>query len=227
MATERTDYPGEGLLEADLADTPLAQLRAWVGAAQARQAGTGDVPEPTCMSVATVDADGTPNVRAVLLRFLDERGLGFVTNTESAKALEIAANPAAAATLVWPAMFRAIRVRGQAEPLGADEVLGYFTERPWGSRIGAWASRQSAPVGTRAQLEAAYQGYAARFPDTGSPDDVPVPPFWGGYRIRCREVELWAGRSSRLHDRLVYASVTGRPAALGDPAAWRVVRRQP
>lgn len=227
MATDRRDYSGEGLLDTDLADTPLAQVRAWVAQAQARQAEHGDTPEPLSMAVATVDADGTPNVRAVLLRFLDERGLGFVTNTESAKAREIAANPAAAATLVWPAMFRAIRVRGVAERLDATEVEGYFTERPWGSRVGAWASRQSEPVADRARLDAAYDGYAARFPDRGGPHDVPVPPYWGGYRIRCREVELWAGRSSRLHDRLVYDSVTDAPADLGDPAAWRVLRRQP
>ncbi|MEI2730833.1 MAG: pyridoxamine 5'-phosphate oxidase [Dermatophilaceae bacterium] len=227
MATDRRDYEGEGLLETDLAPSPLAQVQAWVEQAQARHADRGDAPEPLSMAVATVDADGLPNVRAVLLRFLDERGLGFVTNTESAKAAELAANPAVAATLVWPAMFRAIRVRGLAEPLDADEVLGYFTERPWGSRVGAWASRQSQPVADRAHLDAAYDAYAARYPDRGGPQDVPVPPYWGGYRIRCQEVELWAGRSSRLHDRLVYASVTGQPADLGDPGAWRVLRRQP
>lgn len=227
MAQDRTDYAGEGLLEADLAADPLTQIRAWLQEAKDRAAASGDVPEPTCMSVATVDADGAPNVRAVLLRFLDERGLGFVTNTESAKAIELQANPAAAATLVWPAMYRAIRVRGTAEPLDASEVLGYFAERPWGSRVGAWASRQSQPITGRAELDAAYDAYAARFPDRGDPQDVPVPPYWGGYRIRCREVELWAGRSSRLHDRLVYASSSGQPASLADPGQWRVLRRQP
>lgn len=225
--TERIDYPGEGLAEGALAPTPLAQIRRWLDAAVERQGTDGDVPEPTCVSVATVDAAGEPNVRAVLMRFLDAEGIGFVTNLRSAKALEIAANPAVAASLTWPAMFRAIRFRGRAEPMPSEQVAGYFRERPWGSRISAWASQQSEPIAGRAELEAAYDRYAVRFPDRGRPEDVPVPDFWGGYLIRCHEVELWAGRSDRLHDRIVFASVDGRPADLDDAARWQVSRRQP
>ena len=227
MTSDRIDYPGEGLEEAALAPTPLAQVRRWFDAALQRQAATGDVPEPACLAVATVDANGAPNVRVVLLRFLDERGIGFVTNTRSTKSVEIAANPAVAATLSWPAMFRAIRFRGLAQAMPSGQIEEYFRERPWGSRISAWASQQSQPMGDRAELEAAYERYAGQFPDRGRPDDVPLPDFWGGYLITCHEVELWAGRSNRLHDRLVFSSVSAAPANLDDPHSWRVSRRQP
>lgn len=227
MPPERIDYPGEGLAESALADTPLEQVRRWLDAAVQRQASAGDVPEPVSLSVATVAGDGAPNVRTVLLRLLDGSGLGFFTNTESTKALEIAANPSVAASLTWPAMFRAVRVRGRAEPLPKPAVEAYFQDRPWGSRISAWASRQSRPVPDRAALEEAYERYATRFPDQGRPQDVPVPGDWGGYLIRCREVEFWAGRRDRLHDRIVFTSVTGQVASLDDEAAWTVSRRQP
>jgi len=223
----RVDYPGEGLSEAALAPTPLAQVRRWFDAAVQRQAATGDVPEPAGLAVATVDSSGAPNVRVVLLRFLDRRGIGFVTNTNSRKSVEIAANPAVAATLAWPAMFRAIRFRGVADAVPRAQIAEYFRARPWGSRISAWASQQSQPVSGRAELEAAYERYAGEFPDRGRPDDVPLPEFWGGYLIRCHEVELWAGRSNRLHDRLVFSSVSAEPADLDDAAAWRIFRRQP
>jgi pyridoxamine 5'-phosphate oxidase len=234
---QRVDYTGEGLTEAELASTPWQQARRWVDEADARSRTDDDVPEPRALSVATVDASGAPNVRTVLMRFFDERGPGFVTNRDSTKGLELAQNPHLAAALTWPAMFRAIRFRGLAEPLDAAEVLEYWSSRPWGSRISAWASRQSQPATGRDQLEADVERYAAQFPDHGSPDDVPVPEFWGGYRVRCTEVEFWGGRRNRLHDRLVFAAVgAGGGAAaqdvaqrpsLDDPAAWTVFRRQP
>ena len=111
-------------------------------------------------------------------------------------------------------------------PLSAKlKVEAYFSSRPWASRISAWASRQSQPVEGRAPLEEAYERYAAQFPDRGSPDDVPVPDFWGGYRVVCDEVEFWGGRRNRLHDRLVFSRV--RDGDLDDASAWRVHRRQP
>ena len=152
-------------------------------------------------------------------------GPGFVTGTESTKALEIAATGGIAAALTWPAMFRAIRFRGVAEQLSRDEVAGYFGSRPWASRISAWASRQSQPVEGRAPLEEAYERYAAQFPDRGKADDVPVPDFWGGYRVACDEVEFWGGRRNRLHDRLVFTRVGA--GSLDDADAWSLSRRQP
>jgi pyridoxamine 5'-phosphate oxidase len=221
----RREYHGEGLTESELADSPWEQGRGWLDDAVYRSAERDDVPEPMSMSLATVDAAGRPDVRTVLLRFFDPAGPGFVSSLESAKGRQIAANPAAAASIVWPAMYRAIRFRGVASQLGRDEVEAYFRERPWGSRIGAWASRQSQVIEGRPALEEAYARYAARWPDHGSPDDVPVPDFWGGFRISCDEVEFWAGRRDRLHDRLVFVRVGD--GGLDQASAWRVERRQP
>jgi pyridoxamine 5'-phosphate oxidase len=221
----RVDYTGEGLSEADVAPTPWQQAQQWVAEAQARSRELGDVPEPLALSVATVDPDGRPNVRTVLMRFFDERGPGFVTNTESTKGLEIAATGGIAASLTWPAMFRAVRFRGVAEPLTREEVTGYFASRPWASRISAWASQQSRPIEGRADLERAYERYAAQWPDRGNVDDVPVPDFWGGYRVVCDEVEFWGGRRNRLHDRLVFTRVG--EGTLDDADAWALHRRQP
>ena len=221
----RREYHGEGLTESELAATASEQARRWLDDAVYRSVERDDVPEPLAMSVATVDASGRPDVRTVLLRFLDQQGPGFVSNLQSAKGVQIAANPAVAAAIVWPAMYRAIRFRGVARQLGRDEVGRYFRERPWGSRIGAWASRQSQVIQDRVGLEEAYQRYAAQWPDLGGPDDVPVPEFWGGWRITCDEVEFWAGRANRLHDRLVFVRVGA--GGLDDASAWRVERRQP
>jgi len=221
----RLDYTGEGLSESEVAPTPWRQLERWLAEAVARSRTDGDVPEPHALSVATVDADGAPNVRTVLMRVLDERGPGFLTNTGSTKGVELDANPRVAASLTWASMFRAVRFRGRAEPLDRQEVADYFVTRPWGSRISSWASRQSAPVASRAALEEAYERYAAQWPDRGAPDDVPLPDFWGGYRIVCDEVEFWGGRRNRLHDRLVFTRVGD--GSLDDAAAWRLSRRQP
>lgn len=221
----RIDYTGEGLAETDLAPTPLEQISGWVDAAVARQAALGDVPEPMALSVATVDASGQPDVRTVLMRMLEPRGVGFLTNLESAKGEQIRANDKVAAALVWPSMFRAVRLRGVAVPVSRERVAAYFSGRPWGSRISAWASAQSRPAASRAQLEQLHEEYAERFPDHGRPDDVPVPDFWGGYWVEPHSVELWAGRPSRLHDRLVLTR-TG-PGDLADASAWKLTRLQP
>jgi pyridoxamine 5'-phosphate oxidase len=221
----RREYHGEGLGESDLAATPWEQARAWVDDAVYRAAEREDVPEPLAMSLATVDAAGCPDVRTVLLRFFAPSGPGFVSSLESAKGVQIADNPAVAAAIVWPAMYRAIRFRGVARQLGRGEVERYFRERPWGSRIGAWASHQSQVIQGRSGLEEAYQRYAARWPDHGDPTDVPVPDAWGGFRITCHEVEFWAGRSNRLHDRLVFVRIG--EGELDDASAWLVQRRQP
>jgi pyridoxamine 5'-phosphate oxidase len=225
MDVRRIDYTGEGISEAQVAATPWQQARRWVDDALARAAIRDDVPEPLALSVATAGADGAPNVRTVLMRFFDERGPGFVTSTQSTKGLEIAATGRVAASLTWPSMFRAVRFRGTAQEVARDEVEAYFCSRPWASRISAWASRQSQPVEGRAPLEEAYERYAAQFPDRGNADDVPVPDFWGGYRVACDEVEFWGGRRNRLHDRLVFTRVA--EGSLDDVGAWTLSRRQP
>jgi pyridoxamine 5'-phosphate oxidase len=215
----------DGLSETDLLASPYLQVRAWVEEALALAGQRTDVPEPTAMSVATVDAEGAPNVRTVLMRFLDERGPGFVTNLESAKSLDLAADPRVAASLTWPALHRAIRFRGRAEPIERDIVRDYFASRPYGSRVSAWASAQSRPVGSREDLERRWADALARFPETGDPDEVPLPDFWGGWRIVPDEVELWAGRANRLHDRIVFTRVG--EGTLADVEAWSRSRRQP
>lgn len=225
MTHERVDYDGDGLSEGMLLGTPYAQARLWVDEAVARAKESDDVFEPTAMSVATVDEHGVPDVRTVLMRFLDERGPGFVTALTSAKGREIAARPVMAVTLTWPAMFRAIRFRGAAVQVDRSEVQDYWDSRPWASRISAWASQQSEPVASREALEEQYAARAAQFPDTGSGSDVPVPDFWGGYRAVPDEVEFWAGRRNRLHDRLVFTRVGD--GDLDDAASWTLQRRQP
>lgn len=224
-AVRRVDYSGEGLTESALLPSPFEQARAWLDEALTASGQRSDVPEPTAISVATVDASGAPNVRTVLMRYFDERGPGFVTNLESDKSREIEANPRLAISLTWPALYRAIRFRGAASLVGRDEVEAYFASRPYGSRLSAWASAQSRPAEGRAELEQRWAQALERFPDTGSDADVPVPPFWGGWRLTCDEVEFWAGRSNRLHDRLVFTRVGD--GDLADAGSWRVSRRQP
>lgn len=225
MEHPRVDYDGEGLAEEACPAAPLEIVQEWIRAALARQAERGDVPEPTAMAVATVDAEGCPDVRTVLLRDLDAQGPAFYTGTDSAKGRQLRTNPSVAATLTWPGMHRAVRFRGRVEALPAEQVRAYFGSRPWGSRIGAHASAQSRPVPDRETLETAYRECARRWPDTGSPDDVPVPEHWGGYRIVADRVELWAGRRSRLHDRLVWERVG--PGGLDAPSAWHRLRLAP
>jgi pyridoxamine 5'-phosphate oxidase len=183
-----------------------------------------DVPEPLAMSLATIDAAGRPDVRTVLMGFLDPTGPGFVSNLESAKGVQIARSPAVAEALVWPAMYRAIRFRGVAHELGRNEVERYFGERPWGSRISARASRRSQVIQGRSGLEEAYQRYAAEWPDLGGPP-MSRSPTSGAACGSCDEVEFWAGRANRLHDRLVFVRVGD--GGLDHASAWRVERRQP
>src|SRR6476646_6687070 len=224
-AVRRVDYSGDGLVESDVAASPYLQAKAWVDAALTAAEDRDDVPEPTAISVATVDATGTPDVRTVLMRFFDERGPGFVTNLGSAKSEQLQANPRVAAALTWPSLYRAIRFRGTAELVGRDEIEAYFDSRPYGSRLSAWAADQSRPAADRHELERRWQEVLERFPDTGSDHDVPVPDFWGGWRIVCDEVEFWAGRRNRLHDRIVFRR-TG-DGGLADATSWTRLRLQP
>lgn len=180
--------------ERDLDPDPLVQLRRWL-----EEAGRAS-PQPEAMALATAGADGRPSARMVLLRGLDERGLAFFTNLESRKAAELRENPRAALVLHWWALGRQVRVEGPVEELSREEVEAYWRTRPRESRIAAWASPQSRPLPSRAALEAAYALQAARFAE----EEVPLPPFWGGFRVVPECVELWEHRESRLHDRLRY-----------------------
>ena len=181
---------------------PLRRLAEWY-----EEAAAAGIEEPNAMALATATPDGAPSVRIVLLKGIDARGVQFFTNYESRKGRELAANPRAAATLYWQPQHRAARLEGVVERLTAAESDAYFGSRPRGSRLGARASKQGAPLGAYAELEAAFAAESERFPG----DDVPRPEYWGGFRIVPTAIELWQGMPSRLHDRVhwVRESVDG------------------
>ena len=185
----------EPLREEDVAADPVAQFRTWF-----REAEEAGVRLPETMVLATASADGAPSARAVLLKGVDERGFAFFTNRESRKARELAANPRAALVFHWPALGRQVRVEGRVSAVEAAETEAYFRTRPRGSRIGAWASPQSLVIASREELGRRVAEAEAAHPG----DDVPLPPFWGGYRVEPEAIELWQHRESRLHDRLRY-----------------------
>lgn len=191
----RKEYMLAGLDEAHALADPIVQLEAWLH--QAQDAG---VPEPNAMILATSTPTGEPNARVVLLKGLDERGLVFYTNYESAKGLELLVNPKAAVVFVWLSLERQVRVQGDVERVSREESADYFGTRPRGSQLGAWASPQSQRVPGRSALDARLSEMEARF----GQGEVPLPPAWGGYRLAPRSFEFWQGRPNRMHDRLSY-----------------------
>ncbi len=198
------------LRESDVAAEPMEQVARWIGEAQ-----RDGVREWDAMVVATADADARPSARMVLLRGQDERGLCFYSNYESEKGRDLAENARAALILYWREQGRQMRVTGTVTRLSDDESVEYWRKRPLASRLSAWASKQSEPIADRAALEAAADDVRTRFTGAG---DIPLPPFWGGYRVEPDEVELWQRRDDRLHDRLRYRRVDGR---------WVLERLQP
>jgi pyridoxamine 5'-phosphate oxidase len=204
----RQNYDAGALDEADADPDPFRQFAQWFEAAL-----NADLMEPNAMALGTVDAQGRPASRMVLLKGVDDRGFVFFTNYDSRKGQDLAANPLASLLFWWDRLHRQVRIEGRVEKVSDQDSESYFQSRPYGSRLGAAASPQSRVIGSRAELEDRFRAL-----EEAHPEDLPRPVHWGGFRVVPDHFEFWQGRQSRLHDRLVY-----RPA--GD--AWRIERLAP
>lgn len=222
IAGRRFDYAMDSLELGDLQADPLRQFHAWL-----MDAADAGHPEPNAMTLATASPEGTPSARVVLLRGVDERGFTWYTNRTSAKGRDLAANARAALVFYWERLERQVRVSGSVAVIPDEESAAYFAARPRRSQLAAWASPQSQPLESRVELVSATEHYAILYPDT-----VPLPPFWGGYRLSPETIEFWQGRRNRMHDRFLYVRQDAEPPVADGPAqastsAWRIVRLAP
>lgn len=208
--TLRRDVMAAGLHRDDLCSDPIKQFEQWY-----RQTTDTDLAEPSSMSLATVDARGQPWQRIVLLKVFDAKGFVFFTNYSSRKAKQIVSNSKVSLLFPWQALGRQVKVTGEAAKISTTESMKYFATRPRGSQIGAWASHQSQVIKSRAMLDAMFDEMKQRFLQ----GDVPLPSFWGGYRVTPVTIEFWQARDSRLHDRFIYRQ--------DEKARWFIERLSP
>jgi pyridoxamine 5'-phosphate oxidase len=205
----RRDYARARLDEASVAADPFVEFARWF-----EDAVKAEARDPNAMTLATASADGVPSARIVLLKGFDERGFVFFTDYRSRKGIELARNPRAALVFYWPELERQVRITGTTSQTDRQESEAYFRSRPRGSRLSAWISHQSQVIEGRQQLEAQIPELERRYPG----EDVPLPPYWGGFRLTPDAIEFWQGRTSRLHDRLRY---------LREAERWRIERLSP
>jgi pyridoxamine 5'-phosphate oxidase len=210
LSNLRRDYTLAGLVESDLDPDPITQFRIWFTEAQAAKG-----IEPNAMTVATADASGNPSARTVLLKAFDANGFVFYSNYESAKGHQLAVNPRAELLFYWPELERQVRIHGVVERVERGHAEEYFRSRPLGNQLGAHVSRQSTVIPNREFLQEAYDTLVEQY----QTEPVPMPDYWGGYRVVPESIEFWQGRKSRLHDRLRYRR--------GADGAWVVERLAP
>lgn len=209
IAHLRREYTRGGLRRKDLPDDPIALFEQWLS-----QACEAKLPDPTAMTVATVDEQGQPWQRIVLLKHYDAQGMVFYTNLGSRKALQLAHNPRISLHFPWHYLERQVMVLGEVEKLSPLEVLKYFHSRPRESQIGAWVSKQSSRISARGILEGKFLELKQKFQQ----GEVPLPSFWGGYRVKFHTLEFWQGGEHRLHDRFIYQR---------DHDGWKIDRLAP
>ncbi|BFM14725.1 pyridoxamine 5'-phosphate oxidase [Maricurvus nonylphenolicus] len=206
----RREYLRGGLKREDLAEDPITQFEAWL-----KQAIDAEIQDPTAMTVATVNANGQPSQRIVLLKQVNQKGFVFYTNYESRKAKEIEANPLVSLHFPWHMLERQVKICGRAERVSTAESLKYFLSRPEESQLAAWASEQSRPVSSRQVLMQQFNAIKNKF----SKGEIPLPDFWGGYRVVPSSIEFWQGGANRLHDRFEYQRQ--------DDNSWEIERLAP